>query len=267
MQLDNPRLQEIDQLLMQFSLNQTERSVYLTWLLLWPSSIIQLSNHSGLNRLTTHQAVSKMVSLWLFLESYYGKKRFVYPHSADWLYALLEQKKFELKQLEERLHSSKSLFDYIAASRTTFPTTRLYQWIERINTTLLEMTKDREPISIIYDANALNALVDEKIFHMSYRKRAEQQIATRLILPENFRDFWHLEWKEDYDVSIRTSPDTKIIQWAIEIWWAKVALHCYQEQFVTTTIIENRQIASILLTMYDSMRWQATDYQERFLLI
>lgn len=102
---------------------------------------------------------------------------------------------------------------------------------------------------------------------MSYHKRAEQSIPTRLILPETFRDFRHLERKEDYDVTIKTLPNNAIIQWAIEIWWAKVALHCYQEQFVTTTIIENKQIAQILLAMYDSMRQHASDYQEKFLLI
>lgn len=208
-----------------------------------------------------------MIELWLFLESYYGKKRLVYPHSIDGLYALLEQKKFELKQLEDKLNASKSIFDYVKTSRTSFPTTRLYQGIEGINTTLLEMSKDKEPISIIYDANALTVLVDEKIFHMSYHKRAEQGIPTRLILPETFRDFRHLEWKEDYDVTIKTLWDSAIIQWAIEIWWSKVALHCYQEQFVTTTIIENKQIAQILLAMYDSMRQHASDYQEKFLLI
>ena len=73
------------------------------------------------------------------------------------------------------------------------------------------MAKDKEPVYIMYDANSLGDLVDEKLFHRSYAKRAEHKVKTKLILPETFRDFWHLERKEDYDVSIRTAPDNQII--------------------------------------------------------
>ena len=264
---DHPRLQEIEQILIKFDLNETERAVYLAGLVTWPATVIQISRQSTVARLSVHQAVTKLIDMGLFLETYYGKKRLVYPHSIDGLYALLEEKKFALQQLENSLDASKNIFDYIKQSRESFPQTRMYQGIEGINTTLLEMAKDAEPISIIYDANALQLLVDEKIFHRSYTQRAEKKIQTRLILPTSFRDFWHLEWKDDYDVMIRTLPDRQIIQWGIEIWWAKIALHCYQESFVTTTIIENRQIAQILLVMYESMRSQAKDYQEGFLLV
>jgi hypothetical protein len=152
-----------------------------------------------------------MIDIGLFLETYMGKRRLVYPHSIDSLYSLLESKKFALKQLENQLDAAKDLFQYIKQSRDSFPMTRLYQGIEGINTTLIEMTKDKQPIVAIYDANALGALVDEKIFYWSYTKRAEMKIPTRLILPEDFRDFWHIERKEDYDVSIRTLPNHKLI--------------------------------------------------------
>lgn len=211
--------------------------------------------------------MESMTKMGLFIESYYGKKRLVYPNSVDSLYTLLEEKKFAIKQLEQNLDASKSIFEYITAGRNSFPNTRLYQGIEWINTTLIEMAKDKEQVYIMYDANSLWDLVDEKLFHWSYSKRAEYKIKTKLILPETFRDFWHLERKEDYDVSIRTAPDNQIIHGWIEIRGKKIALQCYKEGFVTTTIIENKQIAQILLVMYESMRKSAKDYQERYLIV
>lgn len=130
---------------------------------------------------------------------------------------LLEQKKFELEQLERRRETSKSIFDYIQNSRDLIANTRLYHGIEGINTTLLEMAKDQEAICIIYDANSLGNIVDQKLFHRSYVQRAKHQVMTKLILPEHFRDVWHLERKDDYAVSLRILPEKQLIDGGIEI--------------------------------------------------
>ena len=74
------------------------------------------------------------------------------------------------------------------------------------------MANDKQPISIIYDANALHSMLDEKLFHRSYQQRAKYNITTRLILPDQFRDYRHLEWKEDYDVRIKTLLPNQLIQ-------------------------------------------------------
>ena len=163
------------------------------------------------------------------MQTMYGKKRLVYPNNYDGLVVMLEEKKFILRQLEREIDASKSIFEYISTSRSSFPNTRLYQGIEGINTTLLEMAKDGEAVASIYDANALGGIMDEKLFHRSYQKRAGEKRETRLILPETFRDVWHLEWKEDYQVSLRTIPDAQLIHGGIEIWGKKIALHCYKE--------------------------------------
>jgi hypothetical protein len=124
----------------------------------------------------------------------------------------LEERKFALRQLEQQLEASRDVFSYLKQASNTFPMTRLYQGIEGINTTILEMAQDKQPISIIYDANALHAIVDEKLFHRSYQQRAKHNISTRLILPDQFTDFRHLEWKEDYDVRIKTLLPNQLIQ-------------------------------------------------------
>lgn len=261
------KLQHISSLLDQLDFNETEKRIYITGLELGTSSISNLASKAKLNRITTHQAVEKMIKDGIFLETHYGKRRLVYPTMADGLQKIIEKKQFQLTQLQSQLDASKSVFDYIATSRASMTNTRLYQGIEWINTTLIEIANDKKPVAIIYDANAMGLLVDEKLFHWSYSQRSKFHTHTKLILQNSFRDYRHVERKEDYDVSIKTLPDNQIIHGGIEIWWYKVALHCYREGRVTTTIIENQEIANILLIMYDSMRKSARDYQEQYLII
>ncbi len=74
------------------------------------------------------------------------------------------------------------------------------------------MARDKEPVLTMYDAHALTIIVDEKLFHRSYLQRSTQNISTKLIVPENFRDYRHIEWKEDYDISLRCISSSQIIQ-------------------------------------------------------
>lgn len=264
--MDN-NLHYIQALLEQLGFNDTEKAVYLCGLETGAASISQLSTKTKINRITTHQAVEHMIKEGVFLETYYGKRRLVYPAMADGLQKLIDIRQYELKQLQTQLDASKSVFDYIATTRASMTNTRLYQGIEGINNTLVEIANDKKPVCIIYDANAMGGLVDEKLFHWSYGQRSKAKIQTKLILPSSFRDYRHLERKDDYDVSIKTLPDNQIIHGGIEIRGYKVALHCYREGRITTTIIENQEIANIIMIMYDSMRKAAKDYQEQYLIV
>jgi hypothetical protein len=56
-------------------------------------------------------------------------------------------------------------------------------------------------------------------------------------------------------------------QWWVELRWNKIALHSYKESFITTTILENDQIAQLIRMMFESMRREAKDYQWSFVLV
>lgn len=257
----------IESLLTKLWLNTTEKKIYLTGLELGASTILQLSQASKLNRLTVHQSVEHMVEAGIFVAIQYGKKRLVYPNNYDGLTLLVEEKKFALRQLEQQLEASKSFFDAITISRKNFSNTRLYHGIEGITTVLLEQGNDKQEVKSIYDAHALGKLVDEKIFHRSYKKRSDHHIATKLILPDDFRDVRHLERKEDYTVSLRILPKIQIVAGGIEIRGNKIALHCYESGQFTTSILENWPIAALLKLMFDTIRKTAKDYQEQYLIV
>jgi hypothetical protein len=109
--------------------------------------------------------------------------------------------------------------------------------------------------------------VDEKIFHRSYKKRADLHVTTKLILPDDFRDVRHLERKDDYQVSLRILPKVQIVAGGIEIRGNKIAMHCYESGQFTTSILENGPIASLLILMFESVWKNAKDYQEQYLIV
>ncbi len=138
-----------------------------------------------------------------------------------------------------------------------------------MNTTLIEIANDSQDVYLLYDTNALAPFIDEKIYHWSYTQRSKKQIKTKIIVPDNFRDVRHLERKDDYDISIKTSHNPHLINGGIEIRGNKVSLQSYNPltKQIATTIIENEQITKLLLVMYEALRNSARDYQEKFLLV
>lgn len=206
------KLISIDHVLKQFGLSDHERKIFCTGLLLGPTTIIALAQSSGIHRLTVHQSVQHLIEQGLFVETYNRKRRLVYPNYSDGLAVMIEEQKRKTRQLEQQLESVKDIFHYLRNQRDTDPMTRSYRGIEGLNVTLMEMARDHKPIAVLYDAQSLQAVMDEKLYHWSYQQRALQHIHTRLILPEHFRDFWHVDWKDDYEVSIRVLPEQQIIQ-------------------------------------------------------
>lgn len=267
MSLNKVHQQKVEQLLHRMWLNESEISVYLRWLQLWPSSVIQIAQASTIKRVTVHAIIDKLMNQWIFLDTRRWKKRLVYPATVDALHAILEKRKFEIEQIESQLKASEHIFEHIKSLSENFPDVRMLQWLEGINTTLVEMARDKEDVYIMNDAHSFNTLIDEKTLHRSYQKRAELWIKTNMVYPSGFKDFRHIERDDNYDIHIKTLPAEQLIDWWIDIRGNKVALHCYKEWFVTSTIIENKEIAAIMRCMYDAVWRLATDYQGSFVII
>ena len=87
------------------------------------------------------------------------------------------------------------------------------------------------------------------------------------LLPQWFTDFWHIKREDNYNIHIKTVPSEKLSLGWIDIRRNKVALHNYKEWFVTTTILENKEISGIIRCMFDALRSTADDYQGEFLLV
>jgi sugar-specific transcriptional regulator TrmB len=95
--------------LIQLGIHETDAQLYLVGLQLGASTVIQLATASGINRITAHDSVQRLLHRGLFLETYSGQRRLVYPKHVDALYSLIDQKKAELTQLTHHVDHAISL--------------------------------------------------------------------------------------------------------------------------------------------------------------
>ncbi len=254
-------------LLEKLWLSKNEQTVYCTWLEIGAASIAQLAQHTALKRVTVHHIVEKMVDMGAFVEIIYGKKRLVYPNSYDGLLLLIEEKRFELRQLEQTLESSKSFFDALNNQRHNFSKTRVFYGIEWVSTVLIEQAQDKKQVYSLFDTHAMGKIIDAKKFYRSYQQRALHNITTHLIVPTDFRDVRHLERHDDHPVLVKTIAKDDFCGSSIEIRWSKVALHSFEWGQYSTTIIDHTQTAQMMLMLFKKTRSQAVDYQEQYLLL
>lgn len=265
--LTKAQLQTIDHLLSSFDFSPKERELYFLARESGPSTISQLSEKAGVKRVTVHAMISKLVWEWLFREIRRGKKRLITPAPFEALEWIIQQKQFQIDQLGSQLNASRPLFEHLKSLSENFPKVRMLQWREWLNTTLVEIANDDHDVYVINDAHSFNSIIDLKTLHRSYETRAKKWIKTSMIFPEGFTDFWHVSRDSDYLIHIKTLAADALIDGWVEIWWNKVALHCYKEWYVTSTILENPEIAWIMKQLFKS-QWQlANDYLGSFVMV
>jgi predicted transcriptional regulator len=91
------------------------------------STVVQLADESGLNRVTVHDIVGRLVDKGLFLETRSGQRRLVYPKQIDALQSLVEIKRSELTQLQSTVDQTMSLLRDVQLSSTYLPQIRFYK--------------------------------------------------------------------------------------------------------------------------------------------
>lgn len=115
------------QVLGELGLNETEAQTFVAGLQIGATSVQQLAKMTGINRITTHVIVNKLIEKKLFLETKSGKKRLVYPNKIDILTTLLQQKKLELNKLEHDIQSTKSIINLIQIKKENYPKVRFFE--------------------------------------------------------------------------------------------------------------------------------------------
>jgi sugar-specific transcriptional regulator TrmB len=95
--------------LTDFGLNDKEIELYMTLLKTGPSTIMDLSRESGIKRSTTHNNVEELIKKGLVSQTNYGERRMVVAEDPGKLQFLMEQKKWDLKKLEENMPDIVSL--------------------------------------------------------------------------------------------------------------------------------------------------------------
>lgn len=95
--------QDIVEYFSKLGLTELETKVYLGLLKTGPSTVLRLSRQIGVKRATTHGNIESLIEKGLITQTKTGKRRKLVPEPLDRINFILEQKKWDLKKLEEKL--------------------------------------------------------------------------------------------------------------------------------------------------------------------
>ena len=252
--MNDAHMRKIKSVLLRLWISEPESKTYLAWLQLWPSSVQQIANKTKIKRVTTHVIVQKLVNKWLFLESASKKKRLVYPSNLKTLNDLVDRKKNNLRILEKDVKDMGDIINMIQIEREDYPKVRIFEWIEWMTQFLKESLEDKKDMYVISNNSKFIELVWEDLIRQIYEKRIWLNLNTKMIFPVWFKNIWHQNKKTKYLIEIRIFKDINAFDGSMNIWWDKIALNSFNKNFLTTTIIENPEIAKMMKFIFDTLR-------------
>jgi len=253
-------LRKVESILQKLGLQKSEIQVFFAWLERWAATIAQLASDVDMWRITVHEIVRRLIKKWLLLETYSWKKRLVYPNQIDALPQLIATKKTELERMETQAIKAASLLRSIQLQWEHFPKTRFYKWKEWIAIVTNEIKQDKVDVALMSDGQHFYDLIDTDFLEKSLDIRKKYKIHMRLIFPSWFEYFSYTQWTYQQELDIKSLPNQDLLKGGMTIWWNKVALHCYDGKFISTTILENYHTTGIMTYLFVQLWNNARTY-------
>ena len=250
----------IENTLRQLGLIDSEIRVFLLWLENGALSIAQLAELSNMGRITVHEIVRRLIKKGLFLETRSGRKRLVYPNQVDAFENLVAEKKLKVQELEKNAKRASALLRDIQLMSESFPKTKFYKGQEGIQRMMNEIKKDKNDVAIMSDGQHFYSLIDNDFLDKTLDLRRKKGIKVRLLFPTWFEYFSYTQWTYQQELEIKSLPDADNLRGGMTLRWEKIALHCYEGRYITTTIIHNAPIAKIQSYMFEQIWEKAKKY-------
>lgn len=251
---------KIESILKRLWLWESEIQIFLLWLENGALTIAQLAKLSNMWRITVHEIVARLIKKWLYLETKSGRKRLVYPNQVDAIERLLDQKSLELQQLQKDAKKASGLLRSIQTQSESFPKTRFYKGQEGIQKMLSEIKKDQHDIAIMSDGQHFYELIDNDFLEKTLELRNKKKLNVKLLFPAGFEYFTYTQGTYQQQLEIKSLPNEDLLKGGMTLRWNKVAIHCYEGKFITTTILENTQIKNIMSYLFQMTWGQAKSY-------
>lgn len=239
---------------MWFKKNYIE--VYLAVIHLWRASIVEISKNSAVPRPTVHNIVKDFITKGLLVEIVNGRKREIILWGSTARENELQKKRVLLNNAEKSVYDFLPFLDSLKNDLPMIPNVRSYEGVDGMKVMLQEVVKDWEDMLVLSDNKKFSDKLPIDFIRKSYLKRSRMWIVTKMIFSEGFDDIWYGD-KQDYKVEIKTINQDNILNWALNLWWNKVALHSYRNNAYSTVIIESQEIARVIRFMRAIIRKSA----------
>lgn len=245
----------IKNFLIDFGLTDKEIMIYLTLLKTGPNTIMNLARETNIKRSTTHNTVEELIKKGLVSQTNYGERRMVVAEDPKKLEFLMEQKKWEMRKLEDNMPDIvKGIYDLVPKAK------------ENINVEVKYYQGEKE-IRYVYD-QSLKA--DEVFSFVNLDKYYEVFPETESMFNKAFennpkRNVWDIaldsplarEVSKGHDrYHKRYLPESKFFAGVdILIFNDQTALIQLEKDNITATLIRSRLIAESLKALHQSM-WE-----------
>jgi HTH-type transcriptional regulator, sugar sensing transcriptional regulator len=250
---------EIKNLLSQIGLNEVEIKVFLANLETGSATAAKIADRAGLNRVTTYEALKRLSKKALV--KIRAKKntsvRYFEAEDIEIIQSQLENKKEmveeQIAQIKEMKNDFRSLYSFSSKK----PEVVFYEGKEGIKNAILD-TLRTEPKEILSFASAeyFSLAFDEKFLSTYWKKRTEQGIQTRGIMPNTEKAVGIFTPERNQKELRRVkfiSQDIYNFKNEIDIYGNNVSIISLEKGNEHAIIIRSKSIADGLRAVYETM--------------
>ncbi len=255
--MNSAELSRIQTQLKHFDCNASEAEIYVKCLEMGPSSVQEIARAMRKNRVTVHSSVVQLIDKGLITESRKGKRRLIVAEEPDVLYRLLQKKQSELEVIETNLDYVTKLLYQARSTDTARPTVKFYEGVDGFKKMLEESLDNKSGRVYVFTyVDIFSKVINPDYLENYFVRRAKKKIRTQLIFPPcDFADRVNKKASE-YLIEVRLLPPELVWKSGFFSWDNKVALMSYTENKLTTTIIENEDIAYFVQSVMFKLTWQ-----------
>ncbi|MBT6068172.1 hypothetical protein HOG48_00275 [Candidatus Peregrinibacteria bacterium] len=242
-----------------FGCADRETQIYIQALKMGACSVQDIAKKLKQNRVTVHSAIESLIEKGFLTGTRKGKKRLIVAEEPDVLYQLIQRKKNEISLIESNVDYAVKLLQSMRSEEVGKPSVKFYEGVEGFKKMLEESLSSKGEMLVFSNVEMLAELVDSDYLENYFGRRAGKGINTRLIFPDCKFAKKVNENSKKYKIEIRLLSGS--VKWssAFFLWNNTVAFLSYTEGRLTTTFIENPDIAYFVRTILFDRIWFGLD--------
>ena len=242
--------EDIKEILIDFGLSEHEALVYLSSLMLGPSTVNKIAKHSGVKRTTVYPVVESLKRKGIMNIQLKGLKNLFVAESPERLEKIIEQKKERLKSMIPELSAlynlkgGESLIKY-------------YEGVEGVKTIYEDIYNTLRPNDEYLITSDLKKFlnIDKDFFTKFIEKRAKLNLRVRTILQNNDIDMFYKKNEQNFNFKAKVFEPNIDLKANVAILPTKIYITQLIEPYISI-VIENKNIVD-MHRQYFNIMWDA----------
>ncbi len=166
-------MKKVTDYLQELGLTEIEALLYEGLLETGPTTVMDLSEHTGIKRITTHFNIESLIKKGLVIQSIKGSRRQIIPEEPRYLYYLVEKKEYDIKNLKQGYSEILNMLQKTARTQQSKGTMEIkyYQGKKQLQRLYDETSKTKKLWSIVNIDEVLSTFPEnERKFSDSIKK-------------------------------------------------------------------------------------------------